>query len=150
MEPQKTPDNPQNLIAQPQQNTLDVARFLEKFTKALLAGDGATIAKMWDIPSFIIGDDCAIPLDSSNEIEHFFSGAKSNYNSQGIVATRAEILSIEWATDKMVLVDVRWPHIDINGRELSSESSTYVLRYNGNGELKLRVVLMRGISPSRN
>jgi hypothetical protein len=42
------------------------------------------------------------------------------------------------------LVDVRWPYLDAGGNEKGEESSTYTLRTDDTGELKLHVAVMRG------
>jgi hypothetical protein len=43
-------------------------------------------------------------------------------------------------------VTVRWPYLDGNGDEKGAESSTYTLCRDEDGELKIRVIVMRGVS----
>ena len=51
---------------------------------------------------------------------------------------------LEWVTDRMALVDVRWPWLDADGAENGEESSTYALRRGDDGRLKIRMVVMHG------
>ena len=83
-------------------------------------------------------------VSSREEIAKFFSGAKEEYNKRGISDTRAEIFGLEWVTDRIVVVDVRWPHLDERGKEKGEESSTYTLRRDDFGDLRLHMALMRG------
>jgi hypothetical protein len=126
-----------------------VAAYLDRFAHALTSGDGKTIATMWETPSFVIGDDMAKNVASSEEVEAFFAGAKDQYNQRGIVDTKAVIEREEWITDRMVMVDVRWPYLDGRGQTMGSESSTYLLRRADDGSLKMRIAMMRGEAKSR-
>lgn len=44
------------------------------------------------------------------------------------------------------MVEVRWPYLDADGEERGEETSTYTLRRNDRGELRLRVAVMHGAS----
>ena len=123
-----------------------VQAFLDRFARAITSGDAATVAKLWETPAFVLSDQEVFPVASSQEVEGFFAGAKDQYNEQGITDTRADVRSFEWATDRIVVVDVRWPYLDAKGNERGEERSTYVLRRDDAGELRLRVALMRGAS----
>jgi hypothetical protein len=83
-------------------------------------------------------------VNSREEIARFFSGAKEEYNKRGISDTRPEVFGLEWVTDRIVVVDVRWPYLDERGNEKGEESSTYTLRRDDLGDLKLHIALMRG------
>lgn len=120
--------------------------FLDRLGQALTAGRADVVAKMWDIPAFVIGDDMARSVATAEEVETFFRGAREQYNSRGIVDTRAEIQREQWLTERMVLVDVRWPHLDDHRREIGHETSTYMLRIDDSGHLRLRLAIMRGAS----
>src|SRR5687767_14774989 len=73
----------------------EVQEFLDRFARALTAGDGKTIAKMWEVPAFVLSADTAMPIASIEEVEKFFSGAKAQYNERGIVNTRGDIVDCE-------------------------------------------------------
>jgi ketosteroid isomerase-like protein len=118
--------------------------FMQDFAKALTAGDAKTIASMWDAPAFVISDQGSRAVSSRGEVEQFFSGVKEQYSSRGINEARPEIQFVEWATERVAIATVRWPYIDAAGREIGEESSTYTLRRDDAGELKLVVALMRG------
>ncbi|MGH7710710.1 MAG: DUF6841 family protein [Gemmatimonadaceae bacterium] len=122
----------------------EVQGFLDKLGSSLTAGDARTVATMWAVPAYVIGDNGAQVVNSRDEVEQFFSGAKEQYNKRGITDTRAEIFGLEWLTDRIVVVDVRWPYLDARGEEKGGEASTYTLRRDDNGELKLHIALMRG------
>jgi hypothetical protein len=122
----------------------EVQTFFDNFGRSLTAGDARTVAKMWAVPAYVIGDNGAQDVSTRDEVEQFFTGAKEQYNKRGITDTRAEIFGLEWVTDRIVVADVRWPYLDERGEEKGSEASTYTLRRDDNGELKLHVALMRG------
>lgn len=122
----------------------EVQGFLDQFGRSLTAGDGDAIARMWAVPAYILGDTMAQVVSSREEIATFFSGAKEQYNKRGISDTRAEIFGLEWVTDRIVVVDVRWPYLDERGNEKGEESSTYTLRRDDFSDLRLHIALMRG------
>ncbi|MFY0532382.1 hypothetical protein [Nannocystis pusilla] len=75
------------------------------------------------------------------EIERFFAGARAQYLERGVTMTRPEVESREWVGDRVVLVRVAWPYIDRDGREVGLERSTYALRRDDSGALRIRVVM---------
>jgi hypothetical protein len=122
-----------------------VQRFLDRYGQALTAGDGKTIATMWEVPALVLGDQNARAVQASEEVEKFFNAAASQYRAQGIAATRPDVTSISWLSERIVLVEARWPYIDRKGRETgSAETSTYTLRLDDRGELRVRVAIMHG------
>ena len=86
-------------------------------------------------------------MNSAEEVDKFFGGAKEQYNQRGISDTRAEVLGLAWITPRIALVDVRWPYLDQDGNEVGEEASSYVLRRDDSGQLKLHVAIMRGEAP---
>jgi hypothetical protein len=130
--------------AQPGPPDTEVQDFLDRFAHAMTAGDGKAIARMWAVPALVLGDDLTQPVNTSEEAEEFFGGAKDLYNKRGITDTRPEIFGLAWITDRIALVDVRWPHLDQTGKEIGEEASSYVLRREDAGELKLQAAIMRG------
>lgn len=124
----------------------EVQDFLDRFERALTGGNTKTLSELWEVPAFVIGDSMVKVINSSGEIEKFFGGAKDEYNKRGISGTRAEIQRLEWISDNLLVVDVRWPYLSANGEELGEESSTYTLLRDKDGKLRLRSALMRGSS----
>jgi hypothetical protein len=122
----------------------DVQNFLDRFARSLTSGDAKAVAALWAVPAYVLGDSMAQCVTTLQEVEQFFGGAKAQYNRRGIVDTRADVFGLEWITDQMCVVDVRWPYIDGRGDEKGQEISTYVLRRDEAGNLMLHVALMRG------
>lgn len=122
-----------------------VQEYLNRFSRALVAGDGRTIAGMWGIPALVLGDETVMAVSSPAEVEAFFGGAKDQYNKAGITTTHPDITSLRWLTDRLVLVTVRWPYLNANGDEVGAESSTYTLRRDDQGDFKLFIALMHGV-----
>lgn len=134
-----------------QQRDLDddaeVKQLLDQFARAITSGDGRAAARLWDVPALVISDEAIHSAGSLGEIERFFGGSKEQYNRLGIVDTRADVVHLEWVTDRIAMVRVRWPWLDGQGRETGEETSTYVLRRDGEGNLKVRSVIMHGAAP---
>ncbi|QGZ94398.1 DUF6841 family protein [Terricaulis silvestris] len=129
--------------AQPDDD-LGVQNFLDRFGKALTAGDGAAIADMWETPAFVLGDGMARAVNSREEVEAFFAGAKDQYNELGITDTRPQIVRLDEINDHLVMVRVRWPYLDVQGMERGAETSTYTLTREGDGAWKFRITVMQG------
>jgi hypothetical protein len=130
--------------AHPEASRQEVQQFLDRYAEALTEGDGATIATLWQVPAYVLGDADVKAVNSKAEVEQFFSGAKEQYNALGITGTRAEITELHWPTERIAIVQVRWPYLDAQGRELGEENSTYTLRRDDDGELRLHVTVMHG------
>src|SRR2546426_12307882 len=94
-----------------------VQQFFDEMAKALTTGDSPTLSLLWEAPAFVVGDEGALVITSPQEIEEFFAGSKETYHERGVFDTRAEILSTDWATDRIVVVEVRWPWLDADGKE---------------------------------
>ena len=124
----------------------EVQSLLEQMARALTAGDGRTVARMWETPAMVISDQGVQAVASTSEVEQFFSGAKDQYNRMGIVDTRPEIQQLTWATQRITIAEVRWPWLDSKGRESGSETSTYTFRRDDSGQLKVRMVVMHGVA----
>ena len=121
-----------------------VQDYLDRFATAMTSGDTKTVAGLWGVPAFVIGPNEARVVQSEAEVEEFFAGAKDMYNQRGIMDTRAEILDLDWVSENLVIVTVRWPYLDQNEKEVGEESSSYTLLRGEDGGFKVRVVTMRG------
>jgi ketosteroid isomerase-like protein len=122
----------------------EVHAYLEAYARALVAGDARAIAGMWDTPALVVDDMGVRAVGSRDEVEAFFASAREQYAARGIVDTRADVTSLDWATDRIVIVTVRWPYLDDQRREMGAEVETYTLRRNDAGDLRLVAVVMRG------
>jgi ketosteroid isomerase-like protein len=136
-------------VATPMRERASVQAYLDKYSEAMTSGDTKTLAKLWGVPAFVIGAMEARVVQSEDEVEQFFAGAKEMYNARGIMDTRAEILDLDWISDDLVIAKVRWPYIDQNGKTVGEETSSYTLLRGEDGGFKLRVVTMRGASPAQ-
>jgi hypothetical protein len=123
--------------------------FLDRLGRAVTSGDGAAAANLWSTPALVMGDEMVRAIASADEVAAFFGGAKAEYNQRGIVDTRAEIVRLTWPTDRIAIVEVRWPYLDAKGNEVGDEVSTYTLRRDDRGKLQLVVAVMHGESPRR-
>lgn len=122
-----------------------VQEFLDEMAAALTSGDGKAAAGLWDLPALLVSDEGVESVTTVKQIVKLFGGAKEQYNARGIVDTRGEIQDVEWLTERIVRVDVRWPWLDSAGEEQGSESSSYVLRRGDDGRLRMHVAVMRGV-----
>ena len=136
--------NENTSTAQVDASRQEVQQFFDRFAQALTSGDVPTVVSLWQVPAYVMSDAEIHPVGSPAEIEQFFGGAKQRYNAQGIVSTRAEIAQLQWPTERIAMVEVRWPYLDAHGREVGEESSSYTLRRNDEGELRLCVTVMHG------
>lgn len=119
----------------------EVDAFLHLLGRALVEGDALTVATLYETPAFVLADSGAQAVARREEIERFFAGARAQYLERGVTMTRPEVESREWVGDRVVLVRVAWPFIDRDGREVGLERSTYALRRDDSGALRIRVVM---------
>jgi hypothetical protein len=122
----------------------DVRAFLDRYADALTSGDLKALAEMWGTPSLVVSDNGVHLVSSKSEIEDFFRGAKDQYNARGIKDTRADVVRAEWVSDRVVMLDVRWPYIDAKGKEIGVEGSVYTLHRDNDRKLKIVAIMMRG------
>ena len=83
-------------------------------------------------------------VTSIDDVRTFFGAAREQYNEHGVTDTRAELVRVEWLTPQIATVEVHWPHLDAKGNEIGGERSTYTLRRDEHGALKIRVAVMLG------
>lgn len=138
----------QNLEEMPHQPSLDddlgVQEYLNGFKEALTIGDGEAVAEMWDTPAFVLGPDMARVINSTAEVAELLGAAREQYREIGIADTRAQIVRLDELNDHMVMVRVRWPYLDPQGREMAAETSTYTLVRPAKGEWKMRIAVLHG------
>jgi hypothetical protein len=132
------------LHQKPPRDELGIQDVLDRTAKAITSGDGATVAALWEVPAYVLGDDISMAVSSLEEAAKFLGGNKAQYNAIGVVDTRADIEHLEEIGKRLVSVRVRWPWLDAAGKEVGGETSTYVLRRNDAGEWKFRVAVMHG------
>ena len=121
-----------------------VRALLAKLARAVTSGDGKAAAAIWATPALVIGDDMALTVGSSADIQDVFGGAKAQYNARGITDTRPDILRLDWVTHRIAIVEVRWPYLAADGDEVGEETSTYVIRREPDGQLAIRAAVLHG------
>lgn len=141
--------NTETVLPGTSEEHVEVVQFFERFARALTTGDSQTIASLWETPAYAIGDEGADAIGSVQDLAGFFASAKGTYDAKGVIDTHPDVELIEWATERLVVCDVRWPWLDANGQEQGDERATYLLRRGSDGQLKLRVAIMRGGSQTR-
>jgi hypothetical protein len=122
----------------------DVQELLDRMARALTSGDGRAVASLWETPALVVGDEMLQAVQSADELEAFFGGARAQYNQKGIVDTRAHIVRLSWATPRIAIAQVRWPYLNARGDEIGEETSTYTLRRDPTGVLKICAAVMHG------
>jgi hypothetical protein len=127
----------------------EVQEVLEALARAVTTGNGEGAAECWAVPAFVIGDEHEQAVSSLAGVAQFFGGARELYNARGIGDTRPELQAVDWLGESMALVEVRWPWLNAEGEEAGSETSTYLLKRDRSGELKLRVAMLHGAQPGR-
>jgi ketosteroid isomerase-like protein len=121
-----------------------VRALLARLARALTSGDGKAAAEMWATPALVLGDDLALTVSASADLQEVFGGAKAHYNARGITDTRPDILRLDWVTHRLAIVEVRWPYLGADGDELGEETSTYIIRREPDGRLAIRAAVMHG------
>lgn len=128
----------------------EVQAFVDAMARSLISGDGDAVASMYEVPALIISDEGVLAVESTAQIAQFFGAAKAQYNAQGIFDTRADLIDLERIGKRLMVATVRWPHLDAAGKEVAAEASDYTLRRDDTGRLRIRSVLMRGMTAQPN
>jgi hypothetical protein len=118
-----------------------VRDFLERYGQALGAGDLEAVATCWEVPAMVLSDQGARPVLEIAEVEQFFAGAVEWYRSQGLVATRPQLLHVQALGQRLVSTDVRWSTLNAAGLEVASEKSRYILSLGEDGLPRIRVAI---------
>jgi len=122
----------------------EVQHFLDRFAAAVTKGDGEAATKLREVPALVMGDDMVMEVESDEQVAEFFGAGNETYNAKGITDTRADIIGLEDLTPKVVLVTVRFPWINKEGEEIGGETSTYTLKRDQEGALRIRSSVMHG------
>jgi ketosteroid isomerase-like protein len=130
--------------ARPGPDNAAIRALLARLARALTSGDGRAAAEMWATPALVLGDDLALTVSSTSDLQDVFGGAKAMYNARGITDTRPDILRLDWITDRLAIVEVRWPYLASDGDEVGEETSTYVIRREPDGRMAIRAAVMHG------
>lgn len=121
----------------------DVQEFLDRLAWGLTSGNGRAAAGLWAIPAIMISDNGVHTIMDRDELVRTLADARQQYAANGIIDTHGEIERVEWITDRIAQVDVRWPWFNSHGSEDGAEWSTYTLRRDDHGMLKAHVAITR-------
>jgi hypothetical protein len=121
----------------------DVQEFLDRLAWALTSGNGRAAAGLWDVPAIMISDALVHTILDRDELVRVFADARKQYAERGIIDTHGDIQRVEWMTERIAVVDVRWPWFNSRGSEDGEEWSTYTLRRDDHGMLKAHVAITR-------
>jgi len=132
------------VYASPEPADAEVQALLDALGRALTSGDGKAAAAEWAVPAMVLGEYDVRCISSRDEIASFFGNAKEEYVAQGIMGTRAEVRNLTWITGDLALVEVRWPWLTAEREERGEETSTYVLRRDESGLLRIQVAILHG------
>ena len=120
---------------------VDIEAFLDRYAKALAAGDLPGVAACYALPALVVGDSGAIPVAEAAQVEAAFAGAADAYRAKGLVGIRPELAAAEPLTSTLTLVDVRWAYLDEAGQAGQHTAYRYLLRRSGAGQLGIQVVV---------
>jgi ketosteroid isomerase-like protein len=120
---------------------VDIEAFLDRYAKALAAGDLPGVAACYALPALVVGDSGAIPVAEAAQVEAAFAGAADAYRAKGLVGIRPELRAAEPLTSTLTLVDVRWAYLDEAGQAGQHTAYRYLLRRSGTGQLGIQVVV---------
>ena len=116
-------------------------RFLDRYGKALAAGDLKAISGCYALPSLVLSDTGSVPIAAREEIEAAFDGAAERYRAQGLVGLRPTLVASEALSERLVCVGVRWDYLDEHGRSAQQNGYRYVLRLEDEASPKIQVVI---------
>jgi hypothetical protein len=118
-----------------------VRSFLERYDQALGAGDLPGVAACWQVPAMVLSDEGARPVQELAEVEQFFAGAVEWYRSQGLVATRPQLLHVQALGQRLISTDARWSTLNAAGLEVASETSRNILSLGEDNLPRIRVAI---------
>lgn len=108
-----------------------VIEMLERLGEAVSNGDLAGISASYGYPALFLSNEQVVLLESAGQVEEIFAANRDWYTSQGIQTAKPELLRLDQISDKIISVDVRWPGFDKDGKKNYSETSHYLIHFEG-------------------
>jgi hypothetical protein len=121
----------------------DVAAFVDLFLDLFAAGDVAGITRLWDTPALVLGDEQVHGAMSLAQLEKLFLDAVFAQASQSFPGSE-QIESVEWISRRVAMVELPWPQRSVGGFLRGVEATTFFLRIDQRGHLKIRALMLRG------
>lgn len=122
-----------------------VRAFLQRYGRALSAGDTDAIVDCWAIPALVVSDEGAVDVSSSEQVRDFFAAAVDGYREEGLVATEPSSCEVTELAPRTLGADVVWSGLDAAGREGVREHSYYLLHLDEAGRPRIRVAVTRPV-----
>jgi hypothetical protein len=126
---------------------------LVAFFELIAARDYPTAAGLWDVPALILGDDHVHGPMSSAHLARLLAEAAlaptSVPSGSGAASSEApspesvHLEPVQWISERVALVNARWPEGRLGGFLQGVESTTFMLRIDEYGAPKIRGVLLR-------
>jgi len=86
----------------------------------------------------------AMQVQSDAAVKKMFGSAKKMMTDMGVTETRAEILGLESLTPKVVMVTAHFDWLDAEGEQVGGEATTFTLRRDDTGALRVKSSVMHG------
>ncbi|KAK0351551.1 hypothetical protein LTR94_024498 [Friedmanniomyces endolithicus] len=111
------------------ESTMSVQDFFDSYGRALAQRNISSIARHWAVPSLVLGPDGSIAVSATAEVEAFFEQSIAQYD--GISEARATIGGTTELSPGLTACEIRWDHLDGDGKVIGGENGYYILRQRG-------------------
>lgn len=112
----------------PEQAATVVEPFLQRYRKALVAGDAAGIAACFGHPGLVVTDAAVIAVTSEEETRTAYGRVAEHYRAQGMIDAQPHIDRLESNSRLVITADVRWQYLGAANHLLATEHVRYILR----------------------
>jgi hypothetical protein len=120
----------------------EVQAFLERYGRALLAGDLDEVVDSYGRPGLVLSDHAVLAVSERDEVEEALRGVAERYRASGLASVAPAIDSFEPLGTAMASVDVIWNTRESDGRPGPHERFHYLVRrIADDGRLVIHVVV---------
>ncbi|MDQ3365311.1 MAG: hypothetical protein M3680_07785 [Myxococcota bacterium] len=123
----------------------EVQELLDALAAAIASGDATAVARLWETPALVIGEEGVIHVTGPDDVTRWFADAQVQVTARGLTSTHGDLIDLKRVGSRIVIATVRWPYLDASGHPVGAASADYTLRRDDAGQLKIRAVLLRGI-----
>lgn len=110
-----------------------VLKLLEQFSRAFAAGDGAAASRLCEAPLMVLSEGGTRVVDDVSKLGELLESAGEKNPSRGIATAEPHVDHIDWQSEKLAAVQVRWPGAD---------PSTFVIRCDDAGVARIAAVVL--------
>jgi hypothetical protein len=118
----------------------DVQAFLERYGRALLAGDVDAVVDAYGRPGLVVAGDAVVAFHERGDVEAAVRDLAERYRTSGLAAAEPAIEACDPLGDAVAAVDVIWNTREADGRPGPHERFHYLVRRDGDG-LAIHVVV---------